>query len=295
MPAELQSIVDNLDDVEEGHRDLYKEVTIKGADGKPKKVFEVNLTGDRDGMTWVAPLKNAHERQKAENATLKEENATLKGTHVEVPEGFSTDEWNRLVAVDEAVKKGDDPEKKRAHEAEVQSIKAMHEQAIQRVKTKADADLKGKDEKIGKLESALRTRVVHDDLTKALIESGVDKKYLKGARALLTQSIKVKGEGGDMTAYVETDLGETAISEFVPQWAQSEEGKLYVTQAKGSDGTGSDTRKGGGNLDANPWSKANWNTTVQAQVWKGDAAKADRLAKAAGHKAALHARSEDAK
>jgi hypothetical protein len=290
----LQATVETLDDVEEAHRDLYKEVSIKGPDGKTKKVFQVDLAG-ADQLSEFAPLKNAHERQKTENASLKEKVAELEAREA-MPDGITVEEITRLQAVDKAAKDGDDPDKKKAHEAEVQSIKTMHEQALQRIKDKAVKDLAEATAAHEATKIALRQRVVRDDLTKALLENGVDKKYLKGARALLEQSIKVKGDGGDMKAYVETDLGETDIGEFVPQWAQSEEGKLYVSKATGSDATGADNKgKGGGSLDANPWTKANWNSTVQAQVWKGDAAKADRLAKAAGHKQALGARAEDAK
>jgi hypothetical protein len=290
----LQAVFDSVDDIEESQRDLYKEVTVKGADGKSKKVWQLDLTG-ADQLAEFAPLKNAHERQKTENAELKAKVADLEGRE-SLPDGITVEEITRLQAVDKAAKDADDPDKRKAHEAEVQSIKTMHEQTIQRIKDKAAADLKAEQAAHEKTKGSLRTRVVRDDLTKALIESGVDKRHLKVARAYLEQSIKVKGDGGDMKAYVETDLGETDIAEFVPQWAQSEEGKLYVTKASGSDATGADKGSNrSGSLDANPWSKANWNSTVQAQVWKQDSAKADRLAKSAGHKGAVGARVEDAK
>lgn len=294
----LKAVVDTLDDVEEGAREFYKQVTVKDSLGKAKQQFEVVLEGAADAtLSWVMPLRNAHDRTKADLATAKARVAELEGKP-EVPDDFSADEWTRLKAVDAESKKGDDPERKRAHEAEVQSIKAMQEQALTRQKTKYEKDLVDEKTAHDKTKASLRTRVVRDDLTKALVESGVDKKFLKGARALLEQSIKVKGDGGEMQAFVETDLGETPIADFVPQWAQSEEGKLYMTQAKGSDAGGSDLRgsgKGGGNLDANPYAKATWNTTIQAQTWKADAAKAERLAKAAGHAGPLAARFEHAK
>lgn len=292
--AQLKAVVDTLDDVEEAHREFYKKVTVKGVDGKSKEQFQLDAT-NVDQMAEFAPVKNAHERQKTENAELKAKVAELEAKPV-MPEGMTIEEIERLKAVDAAAKEGDDPDKKKQHEAEVQSIRNMHAQEIERVKKKGDNDLKAEKDAHAVTKSALRQRVVRDDLTKALVEAGVDKKYLKGARALLEQSIKVKGDGGDMTAFVDTDLGETAIAEFVPQWAQSEEGKLYVTQPRGSDAPGADGKGGkGGALDSNPWTKAHWNTTIQAQVWKQDSAKADRLAKTAGHKGAVGARIEDAK
>jgi hypothetical protein len=61
--------------------------------------------------------------------------------------------------------------------------------------------------------AVLKSRVVGDDLTKALVFAGVDTRYLKAARALLEKSVKVKEEGANMTAVIETDLGETPIAE----------------------------------------------------------------------------------
>jgi hypothetical protein len=142
--------------------------------------------------------------------------------------------------------------------------------------------------------AALRARVVGDDLTRALIENGIDKRYLRGAQALLERSLKVKEENGKMIAVVETDLGETPINEFVPQWVQSEEGKLYVPPARGSDAPGS-TGSGKGLIDNNPWTAQHWNSTAQGQIYKADQARATRLAQAAGHSGPIGARIENAK
>ena len=45
----------------------------------------------------------------------------------------------------------------------------------------------------------------------------------------------------------------------------------------------------------NPWSRQYWNLTEQGQTFKRDKDKADRLARAAGHKDALSARIANAK
>jgi hypothetical protein len=291
----LKAILESLDDVEESIKGLYKPVAIKGPDGKDKPVFAVDIEGG-DSLPFVIPLRNAHERQKAENQQLRTKITELEAKVAGIPEDFSQEEWDRLQAVDSEMKKNpDDPEKKRAHEAEVQSIKAMHEQAIDRIRKKAEADLKTERDAHVATKAALRTRVVGDDLTKALVESGVDKRYLKAAKALLEKSVKVKEEGANLIAVIETDLGETPIDQFVPQWSQSEEGKLFIPPARGSDAPGSGNNRIGGTLDGNPWSKQHWNATQQGQVFKVDQAKADRLAKAAGHKSAIGARVEDAK
>lgn len=295
MP-QLKAVLESLDETDEAIRDYYKKVTVKGADGKAREQYELDTEGT-DNMSAFAPLKNAHERVKAELIAAKAKLAELETKHVDVPEDFTAEEWLRLKAVDETIKKNpDDPDKRKQHEAEVQSIKAMHEQTIARIKAKSEKELAEEKASHVLTKSSLRARVVGDDLRKALIEAGADKRYLKAASAMLERSIKVKEENGNLIAMVETDLGEVPIDQFIPQWANSEEGKNFITQAKGSDAPGSGSGSGSkGSLDANPWAKASWNQTVQGQVLRQDAGKADRLAKVAGHKGAAGARVEDAK
>jgi hypothetical protein len=293
----FKAVVDTLDDIEdELHRAFYKEAKIKDAAGVLKTIFALDLEGV-DSHPMVTALRNAHERQKKDTATAKARVAELEAKGVDVPEDFSAEEWERLKSVDESVKKNpDDPDKKRMHEAEVQSVKAMYEQKLAHAKTKAEADLKAEKEAHAKSKGTLRGRVVGDDLTKALIEANVDKKYLAATKALLEKSVKVIEDGdGTMTAVFETDLGEQPIDQFVPQWAQSDIGKHFLVPASGGGAGGSDGHKSSGNLTANPFSKAAWNMTKQAQLVKESHEKADRLAKMAGHSGYAGAKVENAK
>jgi hypothetical protein len=75
---------------------------------------------------------------------------------------------------------------------------------------------------------------------------------------------------------------------------QSEEGKLYVPPARGSDAPGSDG-SGRGLFDNNPWTAQHWNATAQGQIYKADQARATRLAQAAGHAGPIGAHIENAK
>jgi len=294
----LKAVFDTIDDLDDDAiKNLYKQVTVKGTDGKEKQVYALDIEGG-DALPFVAPLRNAHERQKAENQTLRTKVQELEGKVVNLPDNFSQEEWDRLIALDNEIKKGplDDPEKKKQHEAEVQSIKTMHEQALDRIRKKSEADLKAERDAHAQTKAVLRNRVVGDDLTKALVENGVDKRYLPMARAFLEKSVKVKEDNANLIAVVETDLGETPIAEFVPQWVQSEQGKLVVPQATGSGATGAGGNSGGGRLDStNPWTFAHWNATQQGQIYKVDQSRADRLAQAAGHKNVATARRDRAK
>jgi hypothetical protein len=97
-----------------------------------------------------------------------------------------------------------------------------------------------------------------------------------------------------MTAWFETDLGEQPIAQFVPQWAQSDAGKPFIIPASGGGASGGDSRNST-NLTGNPWAKGQWNMTQQGQIMIKDPARADRLAKSAGHAAAAGARMENAR
>lgn len=290
----LKATVETLDEIEdETQKTLYKETQVKGLDGKPKTVFALELEG-ADAHPAVMALRNAHERQKTETAKAKARVAELEAKAVDLPEEFSVEEWTRLKAVDEEYKKNPgNPENKKIHEVEVQNIKAMHEQQIARLKAKSDNDLKAANDAHNVTKEALRSRVVGDDLTKALVEAGIDKKFLRAAKALLEKSVKVVEENGTLVATVTTDLTDMPIDQFVPQWAQSDEGKAFVTPATGSGAQGSDGVKN--SFTSNPYAKGTWNMTQQVAIFKQDAAKADRMAKAAGHASAIAARLENAK
>jgi hypothetical protein len=251
-----------------------------------------------DAHPLVTALRNAHERQKKDTATAKARVAELEAKVTDLPDGFSADEWERLKGVDEEYKKNPgNPDNKKIHEAEVQSVKAMYEQKLANAAKKAEADLAAERAAHSKSKSILRGRVVGDDLTKALIEAGVDKRYLAASKALLEKSVKViEDDEGTMTAVFETDLGEQTIDQFVPQWAQADTGKHFLTPASGSGSHGSDGVKNASGMGgANPFSKVGWNMTQQGKMYAADQAKADRMAKLAGHAQALGAKLANAK
>ncbi|QYW02037.1 scaffolding protein [Stenotrophomonas phage Siara] len=63
----------------------------------------------------------------------------------------------------------------------------------------------------------------------------------------------------------------------------------------GSVGGGAGGANGGGGAEPNPYTHEHWNLTEQGKLLKADPAKADRLAKAAGHEKAIGARRPDPK
>lgn len=287
MPL-LKSVVENLDDVAEELRGYYTEKT----DGD-KTTYVLNLSDDVTGHPKVTALQNAHERQKQTNAELKTKVSELEAKAVELPEGFSADEWDRLKAFEAEVKERgeDDPDKKKQHEAEIQSVKKMYDDKIERLKTQMENGFRERDGKLKGKDSTIERLVVRDGLAAELAKNGVKKDAIPYVQAKLEKSVKVVDIDGELNAMFETDLGDKPLGEFIAEWVQTDAAKLFVEAPKGGGAPGSGDRSDNG---TNPWSHKSWNATVQGRVFVSDKAKAERLAKAAGHKAAIGARRENA-
>ncbi|KKB09398.1 hypothetical protein VE26_05525 [Devosia chinhatensis] len=124
--------------------------------------------------------------------------------------------------------------------------------------------------------------LVEDGLTKALVDAGVSKDFLKAARAMLKPSVKVvRDDDGARRAIVETDLGEEEIGKYVTNWAQSDEGRVFIAKPSGGDAGGGK----GQQFADNPWDSGNGkrpNLTKQQQLISENPAKARLMAQAAG-------------
>lgn len=291
--AKLKAIVENLDDVPEGLQELYTEE--KDKDGNVR--FVLNLDDNVKDHPLVAALARAHERQKTDNKELK---TKLEEAEKKVaPDDFDANEWERLKEVDKELKElkdkgGLDEDGKRAHEAEIASYKKTHEQELARVKKAMDDAVAERDETIKSLTERVHKMVVEDGLIALLSAAGIKAEAIPFVQAKLERSVKVEdNDAGDPVMMFETDLGPVPASEYIPKWAQSDEAKPFVEEAKGGDALGGN--RGGHITDTNPWSQAHWNMTQQAAILQKDAGKADRLAKAAGHKKAPGALRMDAK
>ena len=297
MPK-LAASVEKLDELPENVREFY--VERKDPKDDSKVVFELDLEENVKSHSMVLALQNAHEAQKKINRDLKAEMATLKAKVDAIPDDFDADEFETLRETkklyDELkAKNSDDPEKREAHLRELESVKQLHEKQLDKLRKAVEtAKIEGAS-KEKELKDKIKQMIVGDSLSRLLIESGVKKEAVPFVAAKMERSVKVSEEDGQFKAYMETDLGEFPIDEYIKKWAESsDEAKLFVEQPRGGDALGG-TRKGGTDSGGNPWTAAAWNMTRQAEIMKNDAAKADRLARAAGHKKASGALRMDAK
>lgn len=88
--------------------------------------------------------------------------------------------------------------------------------------------------------SAVRQLLVENGLNEALTKAGVKPEYLKAAKAMFAKDVQVIADGENRVAKV----GDKALTDFVSEWAQSDEGKHFVT-APANSGGGASSGKGG--------------------------------------------------
>ena len=94
-------------------------------------------------------------------------------------------------------------------------------------------------------ESGFTTRLLLDNgLTDALVSAGVKKEMLAAVKAMLSTQAKVVTDGDARKAVI----GDKGLSEFVTNWAASDEGKHFI-QAPANGGGGADGGKGTPNND----------------------------------------------
>lgn len=272
--ALLKVVQDSLDDVDSSFHEYYTE-----KEGK----FYLNLEGDIRKHPEGSKLQAVIDRRNSEKKTLTDKLAEVEAKLADLPEGFDAEKFAIDMDELEALRKkktGEDPNDDEAR----QSQKRLYEQRIAKMeekhgteKTKLEAEKKD-------LEGHIQKLMGDEGLTKALVAAGVDKKLLPGATALLRRSVKVErvDGNGEWRAFVLTDQGEEEIDDFVSNWAQSDEGSVYIEKAKGGDSKGGNGQR----LGENPWDtqggKVKPNLTKQQEMIVANPERARALARAAG-------------
>ncbi|MFN4296789.1 MAG: hypothetical protein ACK4FB_08095 [Brevundimonas sp.] len=252
----LQSIVTDIDAVDEAVRDHYVET-----DGK----WVLQIEGVKDHPDAQA-LRRALERVRQEKAALQTEHDAAKARLDGLPDDFDASAYETLKA------QADGKEPLKTDEQLVRVREQLE-------RKHADAVAK-KDAEIGKLQGAIEKLTIEDGLSRAMDEANIDPKHKKKLAPYLRSlgKIKMHEDDGEFSAEVDTDMGPVSLTKFVSDWAGSDDGKEYVGKPTGLDSRGSDGRR----MEGNPFAKTNWNKTEQGRVMNADRAKAERMAKAAG-------------
>jgi hypothetical protein len=262
----LKAVLESIEDLDEVLKGEYTE-----KDGK----FYLDIS-EINAHPQVVALKNAHERQKTDNAGLKTKITELESKVSALPADFTVDEWNRLLALDD----GDDPTKKKAKADErLSQLRSTYESQITALKEKYATDIAAKDGIIG-TERTLRAQDKADlALDKAMDKANIDPKFRTAVRAMHKTAIKHSIEDdGTVRVFFESDLGEVEPETFLNSWSQSDDGKIFVTIPTGPSGS---QTKGNSGITNNPFSAQFWNKTEQAAL-RNDPVKGERYARAAG-------------
>lgn len=188
----IKATLTNLEGVDDAVKALYVE-----KDG----VFVLDVEGI-DAHPELAPLKNAYERQKADNAALRQERDAARADLNNATKG-------------------------KPDEAALLAERNSYESKI--------AELTGKlEEATGKITGMTRDTA----LKAALSEAGItNPAFLKAATLLHRDAIKMDGE----TAVVDGPMGPKPLADFIKNWAAGDEGKAFVTPAKGGGAKGGET------------------------------------------------------
>ncbi len=260
----LKSVIEVEGDIPDALKEFYKSTTIAG-----KPMFVLTVEGITEHPD-VLNLKTAHEKVKATNRSLSTELTTVKERLEGLPEDFNAEAYETLKTTAE----GKAPAKT---DEQVAQIRAQLEK-------KHATELAKKDDRVKTLEGTINKLTVDDGLSKALDAAGVAPAFKPGAMALLKSkgSVKLVEEDGDFKAIVDTDMGPMPVAKYVQDWSGTDEGKIYIKKATGTDAPGGN----GQQIGENPWDtqggKIKPNLTKQNEFAKANPEKARQLAKAAG-------------
>lgn len=266
----LKIKIDTLDEVEDGFHSLYTEQT----DGT------FLLTGV-DGMKTqedVDRISAALTKERTNHRTLRNEVAPLLA-HGSVEEvvGF----LDRREELEAAATGGGDRTKIDAIvEGRIKSRLAPLERERDGLKSK----LTEAEGALGEYKTRENERVIGDAIrgatgkTKGFNPAAMEDALLLGSRALsLDEDGRVVTKDG-----LDAETWLSDIQQKKPHW--------WLGSVGGGASGGN-----GGNAEPNPYTHDGWNLTQQGVLMKADPAKADRMARAAGHKQAAGARRPEPK
>ena len=207
----LKTVVENIEDVNEAHRDLYE------ADSDGWYVLQVE---DVDNHPDVKNLRTAYDKEKDKRGKLSREADELRKLKNKLPEDFDANKWEELKR--KAEQSGDD-------------------QKVKQVQQEYEAKLAELSKERDTLKEQMHAKSIESELSQALEAAGVTSPSLKrGATALLKSDVRLDDDG---KVVMDTKMGPKSVAEAVKQWAATDEGKDYVTPPKGGGAKGTNGAK----------------------------------------------------
>jgi hypothetical protein len=267
----LNAVLDSIDDLPEELKGEY----VQGSDGK----FVLQVSGMKSQADFDR-VQGALNKERSDHSALK---ARIKENFGEEKFEDIHAKLDRIPELEAAAEgKIDDEKLNQMVETRLRTRLAPLERERDQLKTQ----LGEKDQKIGELTTNERRRTIRDAVREAAKAAKVTDEAIDDALLL-----------GDTVFEVRDDDGKVVVKEGAPFTQGIEPSVLFTDlQTKKphwfgqSTGGGAGGNRGGSGVSKNPFSADNWNITEQGQLMTSDPAKADQLARTAGHADAATAR-----
>lgn len=261
----LKAFVKNIEEVEEQFRGFY----VEEVDDKGQKTGRWKLNAE--GVEDVTALRSAHERQKRENQTLREQAERFKNINPEEYQRLQREAEQRE-AREEAIR--------REAEDRIREATDAHNRALEAVR----AQLNAMTERYHALflDQQLGPEIAEQKGDALLLMPHIrPRARVKDDKGMLRLEV-LNAEGAPMLT---KDGKSAAIKDLVTEFRESDRfGKLFEGTGNSGSGAGGREGKGGGNGEANPFAAQHWNKTEQIKLIKTDAEAAEAAAIKAGFK-----------
>lgn len=270
----IDAVVDSLDNVPEA---LHAEYVAQG------DKFVLQVTGMKPQSEFDR-LQSAHNKEKQDHSTLKQ---TVRSTFGEEKLEDIRAKLDRIPELEASQGTIDEEKLNTIVEARVRTKLAPVERERDQFKVRV-GELEGT---VGELTTKEKKRLIRDKAREAGTAAKLRPEAMDDFLLLADTVFEVRADdnevvvkdGTSFTAGVQPAVLLTDLQPKRPHW--------WGESAGGGAGGARDRQS----ANANPFSKAAWNMTAQGQLMESDPAKAEQMAKQAGHKEAATARKADAK
>lgn len=172
----------------------------------------------------VASVKNALDKERKARREAEAKVKDFENKYSLLPDDFDIDEFNRL----KDTSQGD--------------IDAKLKEQRERITEQHTKELSKLQEQLQEKDSLVSTHVKTATLQRAMAENNIAKPFMPAVEAMMKDKITV--EGGDVF------LNEKPVSDALKEWANSDEGKHYVSAPQNSGGGSNESKSGNGAVKA---------------------------------------------
>lgn len=220
----LKTVYESEDQIPAEVKGLYAEsdgryvLDLEDIDAHPKVrgVVTANKANAQKAQERLAELEQARQKLAA------------------IPEDFDPDAWVQFKSA--GTGKTDE---------QIAALREQHAKTLRETQTRYQQEREQLLAQLNERDAFIDNQTLRSALDSAIDAAGFDPQHKPMLSKYLADNIKVKrSEDGKRTAYVETDLGDIGVHEYVTSFA-AKEGKAYLAKAAGPAATGGGYPRGG--------------------------------------------------